>query len=101
MEDGTAHFQLTAQLGGVDKVAVVAHRHCALAVVQNHGLGVVAHPLAGGGVAHVAGGHFGTAGQVFQHPLGEYLAHKAQIPVAGQHAVHVQRDAAAFLTPML
>ena len=40
-------------------------------------------------------------GQFFQHPFGKDLAHQAQVPVAGQDAVHIQRDAAAFLAAML
>ena len=101
VEDGTAHLQLTAQLGGVDQVAVVAYGHGTLAVMQNHRLRVGTAALACGGVTHVAGGHLGAAGQVLQHALGEHLAHQPQVAVAGKHTVHVQGDAAAFLPAML
>ena len=101
VEDGTAHLQLAAQLGSVDQVAVVADGHGALAVVQDHGLGVGAAALACGGITHMAGGHLGVMGQIFQHALGKDFAHKTQVAVAGQHAVHVQGDAAAFLAAVL
>ena len=57
--------------------------------------------LSGGGVTHMAGGHLGVVGQFFQHTLGKNLTHQAQVAVAGQHAVHIQRDTAAFLAAVL
>ena len=101
VEDRTVHFQLVAQLGGIGQVAVVADGHSALAVVQNHGLGVGAGALAAGGIAHMAGGHLGILRQVSQHARGKYLADQAKIAVAGQHTVHVQGNAAAFLAAVL
>ena len=101
VEDGTAHLQLAAQLRGVDKVAVVADRHGALAVMQNHRLRVGAAALPGSGVTHMTGRHLGALGQLLQHALGENLADKPQVAVAGKHAVHVQGNAAAFLPAVL
>ena len=101
VEDRTAHFQLAAQLGGVDQIAVVADSHGTLAVMQNHRLRVGPAALTGGGIAHMAGGHLGTLGQLLQNALGENLADKAQIAVAGKHAVHIQGDAAALLPAVL
>ena len=101
VKDRAAHLQLVAQPGRVGQVAVVADGHGALAVVQYHRLGVGPAALAGGGIPHMAGGHLGAFRQVLQHPLGEHLAHQAQVPVAGQHAVHIQGDAAAFLAAVL
>ena len=69
--------------------------------MQDHGLGVGTAALTGGGVAHVAGGHLGAVGQFLQHALGKDFADKAQVAVAGQHAVHIQRDAAALLAAVL
>ena len=82
-------------------IAVVADGHGTLAVMQDHRLRVGPAALTGGGIAHMAGGHLGTFGQLLQHTLGENLADKAQIAVAGQHAVNVQRNAAALLAAVL
>ena len=49
----------------------------------------------------MAGGHLGALGQVLQNPLGEHFTHQTQVPVVGQHAVHVQGNAAAFLAAVL
>ena len=101
VKDRTAHLELAAQLRRVDKVAVVADRHSALAVMQNHRLRVGTAALARRGIADMAGSHLCAAGQLFQHALGKDLADKAQIAVAGQHAVDVQRNAAALLAAVL
>ena len=101
VEDRTAHLQLAAQLGGVDQIAVVADSHGTLAVMQDHRLCVGPAALTGGGVAHMAGSHLGTVRQLLQHALGENLADKAQIAVAGKHTVHIQGDAAALLPAVL
>ena len=95
------NFELAAQLRRVDKVAVVADRHSALAVMQNHRLRVGTAALARRGIADMAGSHLCAAGQLLQHALGKDLADKAQIAVAGQHAVDVQRNAAALLAAVL
>ena len=68
---------------------------------DDHGLGVGPHPAPGGGIADMAGSHLCAAGQLLQHTLGKDLADKAQIAVAGQHAVDVQRNAAALLAAVL
>ena len=101
VKDRTAHFQLAAQFGRIDQVAVVADRHSTLAVMQDHRLRVGTAALTGSGIAHMAGSHLGTTGEFFQHALGENLADKAQIAVAGQNAVYVQGNAAALLAAVL
>ena len=102
VEDGTLVFQLTSQLNGIGQVAVVAQGHGAAAVPHDHGLGVGPDAAAGGGVAHMAGGHLGVGvGQAAQHRRGEHLVHKAQIPVALDDAVVIHRDAAALLPAVL
>ena len=101
VKDGTLQFQLPAQGTGIDQVAVVADGHGALAVMQQHGLCIGPGAAAGGGVAHMAGGHLGALGQVLQNPLGEHFTHQTQVPVVGQHAVHIQGNAAAFLAAVL
>ena len=83
VEDGTLVFQLTSQLNGIGQVAVVAQGHGAAAVPHDHGLSIGPDAAAGGGVAHMAGGHVRVGvGQAAQHRRGEHLVHKAQIPVA-------------------
>ena len=101
MEDGALVFQLAAQLHGIGQVAVVAEGHGTPAMADDHGLGVGPDAAAGGGVADMAGSHLCAAGQLLQHALGKDLADKAQIAVAGQHAVDVQRNAAALLPAVL
>ena len=102
VEDGAVVFQLVAQLDRVGQVAVVAQGHGAPAVADNHGLGVGPHPAAGGGVAHMAGGHVGLGLAHRSHHLGgEHLVHQPQVPVAGDDAVLVDGHAAAFLAPVL
>ena len=102
VEDGALVFQLAAQLHGVGQVAVVAQRHGAAAMPDDHGLGVGADAGAGGGVAHMAGGHVCRGGgQACQHLRGEHLVYKTQIPVAGDHAVIVDGNTAALLPAVL
>ena len=100
MEDGALLLQLVPQLGGVGQVAVVADGHGALAVVDQHGLSVVAVQGAGGAVAAVAHGHLALV-HLLQHVPGEHIRHQANILVAGDHAVVIHRDAAALLAAVL
>ncbi|EFB75819.1 hypothetical protein SUBVAR_05597 [Subdoligranulum variabile DSM 15176] len=79
----------------------MADGHGAFAVMEDHRLGVGTAALAGGGVTHVAGGHFGAVGQFFQYAFGKDFAHKSQVAMPGKHTVHIQRNAAAFLPAML
>ena len=69
--------------------------------MQNHRLRVGTAALARRGIADMAGSHLCAARQLLQHTLGKDLADKAQIAVAGQHAVDVQRNAAALLAAVL
>ena len=102
MEDGALVFQLAAQLHSVGQVAVVAQCHGAAAVPDDHGLGVGADACAGGGVAHMTGSHVCCGGRkACQHLRGEHLVYKAQIPVAGDHAVIVDGNTAALLPAVL
>ena len=77
MEDGPVHLQLAAKGGGVGQVAVVAQGNGALAVAHHHGLCIGAHPLAAGGVAHMAHRHFATFGQAVHHLRGKHFVYQA------------------------
>ena len=102
VEDRALVFQLTAKLQRVGQVAVVAQGHRAAAMADDHRLGVGPHPAASRGIPDVAGGHVGRGtGQACQHRRGEHLVHKAKVAVATDHAVIVDRDAAALLTTVL
>ena len=102
MEDRALVFQLAAQLHGIGQVAVVAQRHGAAAMTDDHGLGVGADAGARSGVAHMTGSHVCRgSGQTCQHLRGEHLVYKAQIPVAGDHAVIVDGNTAALLPAVL
>ena len=100
VEDGALELVLPPQFGGVGQVAVVGQGHIALNVAQNQGLGVYAAHVAGGGVPHMADGDVAFA-QFFQAGGGKDVGDQAVIPVAGEDAVVVDRDAAAFLASVL
>ena len=71
----------------------------ALAVTENQRLGVFAHTLACGGVAHVRAGH--RAVQLRQNLVIKNVIDKSHILVMGYVAVVVHGNTAAFLTAVL
>ncbi len=100
VEDAAGKLQLLPQLGGVHQVAVVGHRHGALDVVNDHGLGVGPAAGAGGGVPDMAHSHLPLA-QGGQDVLGEDLAHQPQVLMVADDPVIADGDAAALLPPVL
>ena len=98
MEDGALVLQLTAQLQGIGQVAVVAEGHGAPAMPDDHRLGVGPHPAAYRGIADMARCHVGRGGgKTAQHGGGEHLVHQAEVAVALDDTVIVDRNAAALL----
>ena len=102
MEDGSLIFQLGAQLDGVGQVSVVAQSHGAAAMPHDHGLGIGAGAAACGGIPDMAGRHpCAGVGKAGQNRRGKDLVDQTQIPVAVDHTVVVDGDAAALLPAVL
>ena len=85
---------------GVGEVAVVGQGHAALVVVHQDGLDVPLVVGPGGAVAHVAYGD-GARAQGAEPLRRKHLVHQPHIPVRGEHAIVVHRDAGALLAPVL
>ena len=100
LEDGALALQLLAQCVGVGEVAVVGQGHAALVVVHQDGLDVPLVVGPGGAVAHVAYGD-GARAQGAEPLRRKHLVHQPHIPVRGEHAIIVHRDAGALLAPVL
>lgn len=66
VEDRAVHFELAAQVGGVDEVAVVGERHRALAVAHDERLGVDDAAVARRRIAAVAHRHIALP-EAFEH----------------------------------
>ena len=100
MEDAAGELVAGTEGAGVDQVAVMAKGHVALHMADDNGLDVVVVLAAGGGIADVAHGDVALA-QAVQAGTVEDFAHQAVALQVMEDAVAGNRDAAAFLTPVL
>ena len=100
MEDAAVQLMLCTQGTGVDQVAVVAQGQVSLHMADDDGLDVVVVFSAGGGVADVADGDISLAETVKALPV-KHFADQAVPFVMAEYAVAGNRDAAAFLPPVL
>ena len=100
VEDAAGELVAGAEGTGVDQVAVMAQGHVALHMADDNRLDVVVVLAAGGGITDVAHGDVAFA-QAVQARTVEDFAHQAVAFQVMEHAVAGNRDAAAFLTPVL
>ena len=100
MEDAAAELMLGAEGTGIDQVPVMGKGHVALHMADDNGLDIIVVLAAGGGIADVAHGDVAFA-QPIQAGTVEDFAHQAVALQVMEDAVTGNRDAAAFLTPVL
>ena len=78
----------------------MGQRHAALEMVHQNWLDVPLVVAAGGAVAHMAHGD-GAGPQLRQALPGKHLVHQAHIPVGGKHAIVIDNNSGALLSPVL
>ena len=99
LEDGAVVFELAAQLGGIDQVAVVRNGERAAAVVDEERLGVGDAVGAGGGIADVAHRH--VAGQLVEPVAAEDLVDEPLVLEDLELVAVAGDDPGALLAAML
>ena len=100
VEDAAAELMLGTEGAGIDQVPVMGKGHVALHMADDNRLDVVVVLAAGGGIADVAHGDVALA-QAVQARTVKDFTHQAVAFQVMEDAVTGNRDAAAFLSPVL
>ena len=100
MEDRAALFERAAEHGCIAEIAVMHKRHFALLVIDLHRLTVSALIAARCAVARMTD-RSGAVRKTAEHLRRKYMLHKPQILMRREHAVIIERNAAALLPAVL
>ena len=100
LEDTAIQLEVTAKLGGIDQISVMAECHTALHMIYDDRLCIDTVCDAGGGVTHVTTGHLSVA-QTVELILRHRLADETELTIETEDTLIVYDDTGRFLSSVL